>query len=410
MRSSRPLSYCMHHTVFTTFFNRFLLVIMSSPAVDAYVKKVVETGNIWLLDHNCVVICTLDKSNRLSRKAVLITPTSFTSQQNYQLRETIFQCSCIEAEKEHLLISKAHVCFASTKQLECFADSRKEQYCIHALAALNENFLIRGEMSYWALINEHECDDNLANDGPVSFLLEVPKLIAVHDGLTWGVLGPFGARNGLVCLLSTCKEQKNRCSHRKKYIDHCEERDVDPELFTASTEEPLISVLSSKKIPFFPLPIELAHANHMLSSGLLRWPAQISPEQDTLENGHCPCEKQNSWTFEERVGIARIFTPSTIINKTIEGGVAKDIEVFVGKTDSCTCQLNADCQSLTLLNVDNKNFVSYSALSLFHAILGHGTPSCYIFANMLRSSYAWSSATESLSYSLVYKVIRSGDN
>ena len=64
MRSSRPLSYCMHHTVFTTFFNRFLLVIMSSPAVDAYVKKVVETGNIWLLDHNCVVIRTLDKSNR----------------------------------------------------------------------------------------------------------------------------------------------------------------------------------------------------------------------------------------------------------------------------------------------------------------------------------------------------------
>ena len=281
----------------------------------------------------------------------MITPETFTSQDDYDRREIVLRCSCAEAEVEHKLITKAPICFASTNKLDHFAASRREKYCFHLLAAVSETFLVQ-DLTYKNYLRAHEHDDDEEYYEPVIFLSDKPRLIAVHDGMTWGVMGPFGVKNGLVCFLSTCRDMQNRCTHLKKYLGHCEERDIDPELFTAGTEEPQISVLSSQKIPFFPLPIELAHTNHMLSSGLLMWPAQIRPE--TFAQGHCYCESKNSWKSEEKIGVARIFTPGTIVTKTLDGGVAKDIEVYVGKTEYCSCQLSADCQSLTLINVDNR--------------------------------------------------------
>ena len=186
---------------------------------DAYVQKLLMTKHFWLLDDNYLIIRERDKTNRLSRRAVVVSPQTFTSQDNYESRVTILRCSCPQAEEEHKLISKAPICFASTNKLQHFADSRREKYCIHLLAALSENFIVRGEISYRDLLIDYDNDIyNEEENGPVSFLLDLPKLIAVHDGMTWGVMGPWGVKNGLVCFLSTCKEMKNRCSHLKKYL------------------------------------------------------------------------------------------------------------------------------------------------------------------------------------------------
>ena len=195
----------------------------------------------------------------------------------------------------------------------------------------------------------------------------------------------------------------------KRYISDCELQDLDPEVCTASSEEPVLSVKSTVKIPFFPLPLDLAERNHRLASGLESWPAEIRPEEE-LFNGTCDCEKLNCWKYQEKIGTARILTPSTIISKTQDNGIIKDIEVFVGKTETCKCTLSPDCQSLTLINVDNRSFVSYSTLTLFHSILGHGSPSCYLFSNLLKSTYAWSSTTENLSFDKFQRIIRPGEH
>ena len=199
-------------------------------------------------------------------------------------------------------------------------------------------------------------------------------------------------------------------------------RDIDPQICNASDEEGEVKVKSSKPIPFFPLPLEVTHKIHRLSAGLEHWPSEIHPEQDLLD-GTCFCEKKNKW-IEKKIGNCRIFTPSTIITKTmvkkiektidnevekeIEKDIEKEITVFAGKTTTCKCVLSPDCQSLALINVDNKNFVAYSTLTLFHSILGHGSPSVYLFTNILKSTYSWSSAVECLSFSGLYKIIRPG--
>ena len=64
----------------------------------------------------------------------------------------MLRCTCLEAEVEHELVSKAPICFASKNKLTHFAESRREKYCIHALAAVNDNFIVRGETSYHDLI------------------------------------------------------------------------------------------------------------------------------------------------------------------------------------------------------------------------------------------------------------------
>ena len=374
---------------------------MENEKVNLYVEKIVNQELFWLLENNCLVLRNIDKNNHPTRKPILLTPHEFTVLDHPDLRETLLQCSCDEGKNEHELISKAPVCFSSTQRLNNFKANREKEYCFHIQAALHPSFFIERNITFHQLLCENK-EPISATEGPVAILSIVPRLVAVHDDLTWGILGSFGIQNSLVCCLSVCKHEKKKCSHMKRYIEDCDRRELDPELCTASSEEPLLSVESSVKIPFFPLP------RKRLASGLDRWPSEIRPEKE-LYHGTCHCEKQNRWCFEEKVGTARIFTPSTIITQTIEDDILKNIDVFVGRTRNCKCTLSCDGQAMTLINVDNHNFVSYAALTLFHSILGHGSPSSYLFANMLISTYSWSSTVETLSSTQTQRIIRPGE-
>ena len=238
-------------------------------------------------------------------------------------------------------------------------------------------------------------------------LSEKPRLIAIHDGMTWSVLGSFGIKSGLVCCLSTCKDRKNKCSHLEAYVKTCENQDIEPDIFKSNTEEPILNIRSFKPISYHPMAEALRTKSHRLAAGLDHFPDVIQPDEEDL-NGHCMCPEKHPWASLVHTGRARIFSPSTVVDTTVVENKEHPIEVYVGTTDKCTCRLSADGQSLTLLNINDRDFLTYGLLTQFLAIICHGTPAYSMYANMLYHTYTWSAVGAQVSKKGLETIIRAG--
>ena len=228
----------------------------------------------------------------------------------------------------------------------------------------------------------------------------------VHDGISWSVLGPFGAKSALCCLSALCSPKPQDCSHMEFYISDREAKGIDPKLFTACSDDPVNNVRSKNAIPF-PLTPEMQEKSHNLAVGLENFPNEIRPAESQFA-GCCECDGKYPWAEQIRVGTANILTPSAVIDQTCTDGQFSEIAVFAGVTNRCQCKLNPDGKLQTLLNVDNKNFITYSCLFLFLSILLRGHPSFNLFAHILCDTYSWSNGKEPWTFGGILKIVRPG--
>ena len=377
--------------------------------LEIYCAKLRTVENsYWLLDddHSIALRCK-GKNNAFTRKAVVVTPRPFSTHENINNNVILLKCSCAEAKGENKIISEAFTILDSDQKLNDFVKKRTDTYCIHAKVVSLPSFLIHDEICYLDFVREQAEVSLNIHEGPVAPLCSKPRLIAVHGGISWAVLGAFGSKSGLSCCAASCSSTASRCSHMERYKGRCEDEGVDPVLFGACDDEPENKTRSKKPIPF-PLPIDLQTKCQDLASGKQQYPTTIRPDDDDLFGGTCPCEQRNPWVNQRRHGKAQIMSPGTVIDQIWNNGEASEIEVYVGYTDYCNCTLSPDGQSLGLINVDDKHFLTYSSLLLFLSILIHGTPTFNLFATMLFDVYFWSTCKTGVTLDKMRKIVRPG--
>ena len=372
---------------------------------ELYALKLRSNGSFWVLDDKSLVIRDKGKNVQLTRKGVVLTPCSFSVQGQY-LEKVLLKCTCVDAKSEYKILSNSLPIFQMEKSLLDFVSLRQQKACDHVKTALSSTFFIQDDITYMRFINENAEFDIETIDGPVAYLSEKPRLIAVHDCISWSVLGAFGAKSGLTCSSAQCTALQSRCSHMECYQGKCDDMGIDPQLFGACNDDPINEVRSSSPIPF-PLSPELQTKCHSLGMGWAHHPAEIHPEPDRLL-GTCNCDEKNPWVEEICIGPGKVLTSSAWVDRTMENGEVKSIKVFVGVTNKCKCKLSADGQSHALLNVDDRHFLSYSLLFFLLSLLIHGTPSFNLFSNMLHDVYHWCTGDEQ-TLSKIRKVVRPGE-
>ena len=176
-------------------------------------EKMVDEKSVWLLEDNVLVIRDWDKVGRLTRKAVVLKPRSFHAKNDPSYNVTLLLCSCDNSVYEHEILDTAPVSFGTTIDLLHFHQKRMTKACAHVHVVLqNELTLDQGE-SYADILNTNEPVDLDVIEKPLAFLSPKPRLIAVFDGLTWGVLG---AKNWIVLRsFYLCKKQNQLFSFKK---------------------------------------------------------------------------------------------------------------------------------------------------------------------------------------------------
>ena len=371
---------------------------------NLYSVKLRSADAFWLLEDKSIVIREKDRNFALTRNGVVLTPCSFFAH-GTGVECTFLKCSCAHAKNEYSILSDSLPMFEMEKNLRDFAALRQKNACIHVRTVMNPIFYIKDDLTYEAFVSNHQEFDIPMLDGPVAHLSDRPRLIAVHDQITWSVLSSFGAKSGLSCASAQCTDVQSRCTHMERYQVICEDLGEDPQLFAACSDEPINNVRSQEPIPF-PLSTELQKKCRDIAMGMDYLPSEIHPEPERLR-GTCGCPEKHPWMDEVCIGTAKILTASALVDKTVENGEVKDISVYVGVTKKCKCRLSADGQALTLLNVDNKHFIAYPLLLLFLSILVHGAPSFNLFSNMLVDVYHWS-IDEKLRLGLVKNIVRPG--
>ena len=222
-----------------------------------YAEKCMKEQDYWLLEDNVLVIRDQDILGRLGKKAIVLTPRTYYAINDPTFHTTLLLCSCLDSIDEHEILDKAPACFGSSIELACFAQKRNDKACLHVRVALRKEFLVAPGITYAQILQQN--DHEIATiEKPDCVLKQVkPHLRAVFDDMSWGVLGPFGSKGSVTCCMSTCKDNKNSCSHLKKYLQLCDERNVPPELYMANTEAPKVIIYSYKRLAFHPLSDEL---------------------------------------------------------------------------------------------------------------------------------------------------------
>lgn len=281
-----------------------------------------------------------------------------------------------------------------------------DKYCDHAKVVSSSSFLVDDGIRYLDLVRDQEEVSLPLYEGPVAPLSEKPKLIAVDDGISWAVLGAFGSNSALTCCSASCSNMASGCSHLDRYKGRCDEEGTDPELIGAGSDTPMNTTRSTKPIPF-PLPRDLQTKCHDFASGKQHYPNVIQLEAD-LFDGTCSCDQKNRWVNQRKLGKAKIITPGAVIDQIWTDGQASDISVYVGYTENCSCTLSPDGQSIGLLNVDDRHFITYSSLLLFLSILIHGTPTFNLFATMLHYVYWFTTGAKDFSVAEMRRIVRPG--
>ena len=373
---------------------------------EIYGIKVKESNSFWILEDKSLVIRERDKNLNLTRKAFTITPYTFSSQDEVMHHEVVLKCSCEEGKSESKIITQSLPLFQTKDALSDFVKKRREKVCFHVKTVSLPLFTLTDSQSYYQFVNDTRDLEFPCHEGPIAFLSETPRVIAVNDEISWSALVPFGKHSGLVCTAAVCAPLKNKCSHIERYQERCGEENIEPVMFGACNDNPINTVRSSYPIPF-PPNRELQEKNFNLANGFESYPTEIRPEKELMD-GCCPCEEKYRWEAEKRVGTAKILTTSALITKTRTKEGTQDISVYVGITNRCRCKLSPDAQRHGLLNVDNVNFISHATLLLFLAIVVHGTPSFNLFSNMLYNVYWWSTGTQDISIMRMYEIVRPG--
>ena len=252
----------------------------SSPTPEElYALRLRGAELYWLLEDNTIAVRDCGEVYGITRRGVVLTPCSFIAE---NVQKSILKCSCQDGMSENILISDTLPIIESELRLNDFIKRRQKNYCIHARTVLLPSFFIKDGITYANLINPNTEINIPVIEDSIAYLSERPRLIAVNDEVSWSILGVFGSKGGLVCLSAQCSNNQSKCSHLEYYVRKCNERGIDPQLYTACNDDPINTVRSERTIPF-PLSAELQLKCQNLSNGLEHYPNEIRPEQGKLE-------------------------------------------------------------------------------------------------------------------------------
>ena len=161
---------------------------------EIYALKLRTSGGFWILEDKTLVIQGKDKNASLTRKGYVLTPCCFLVGGTAR-EKVILKCTCHDAKEEYSIISNTLPIFQSEKDFVDFVSLREKKACMHVKTVLLPLFYIWDSITYSEFIKDYDETDVPMLDGPVAFLCDHPRLIAVNDGITWAVFGRLEGRS-----------------------------------------------------------------------------------------------------------------------------------------------------------------------------------------------------------------------
>ena len=154
---------------------------------EMYALKLWSAGafiGYFIMEDKALIVREKDKNCALTRKAVVITPCSF-SVGGSQREEIVLKCSCSDAKSENSIISETLPIFDRDRNIEHFVSLRNKNACIHVKTVMLPLFQVQENLPYADFLKKYDDDDDGDDnetvamiEGPVADLIEAPRLIA----------------------------------------------------------------------------------------------------------------------------------------------------------------------------------------------------------------------------------------
>ena len=330
------------------------------PREAIYIQQVKATKKFYPLSRkNMFAMADCDKKGKLNKDFVLLESLKFNSENGQRI--DILVCSCDEGldQKERLSMTNTNV-YGDARS---FVEREKEKCCVHVQVA---NVILpqlcgdSGSVSYE--INDADGDDD--DDTVIDQLSLDPLVVAVFDGISYGVLSKEERSQTGRLRCRTCKTNVHLCGHIRTYRGWCDSNEIDIEPTVSTKSISIEDCMSFQRIPY-PLNPELKSLFDSYECGERQFPENLVPTipEDCM---FAFCKHTNRWDDRDPVSEGWLLTDSVALHigsTTVSSISGRSIKLYFRPTvGSCSCTLNYDGQSDLLFNLDNKNIFYYGFL------------------------------------------------